>query len=70
MNTEIRQLQDSLLDVLNSSNAPLEAKRILLCLLAKDCELKSNALIQQEMNETITEKGEMENVTELDKGTR
>lgn len=67
MNTEIRQLQDSLLDVLNSSNAPLEAKRILLCLLAKDCELKSNSLIQEEMaNKTITEEGELNNGPELE----
>lgn len=67
MNTEIRQLQENLLDVLNSSNAPLEAKRILLCLLAKDCELKANAKIQEEIaNEKITEKGELDNGTELD----
>ena len=67
MNHEIRELQNNLLQVLNASNAPIEAKRLLLCLLAKDSELKANAIIQEELAEqTITEKGELDNGTELD----
>ena len=43
-------------DVLNKSIAPIEAKRVVLALLAKDCELKVNSILVQE---TITEEGEM-----------
>ena len=56
MDRIIRQLENDLLDVLNKSIAPIEAKRVVLALLAKDCELKVNSILVQE---TITEEGEM-----------
>jgi len=69
MDFEIRQLQENLLEILNASAAPIEAKRLLLALLAKDCELKANALMQQAQREAITEEGEL-NGSELDEGSR
>lgn len=64
----IRQLQEDLLETLNKSPVNLEVKRLLLALLAKDCELKANIIMQG--NQTVTEEGELENGTELDKGAR
>lgn len=62
MDRIIRQLENDLLDVLNKSIAPIEAKRVVLALLAKDCELKVNSILVQE---TITEEGEMKDGTGL-----
>ena len=65
MDIELRKLYTELIDTLNRSSVGVEAKRILLELLAKECELKANEKISNEL-QTITEKGEMENGTELD----
>lgn len=67
MNKPIRELEDNLVAVINASQVPFECKRVILENLMMKCELKA---VEEMANETITEKGEMENVTELDKGTR
>ena len=61
MNTELRSLYNELLEVLNKHNTTMEAKRITLAYLEKQCEIEANNEIAREMSETITEKGEMEN---------
>lgn len=63
---QIRQLQDQLLGALNNSPVNLETKRLLLSLLAKDCELKANAMMQEANMQTITEEGELNNGPELE----
>ena len=63
MNKPIRELEDNLVAVLNASQVPYECKRVVLENLMIKCELKA---VEEMANETITEKGEMENGTELD----
>lgn len=65
MDIELRKLYNDLLTTLNQSNACLEGKRITLLLLSKECELQANSKISQDL-QTITEKGELDNGTELD----
>lgn len=67
MNRQIRELEDNLVAVLNASQVPYECKRVVLDNLMMKCEIKA---IEEMSKETITEKGEMEDVTELDKGSR
>ena len=67
MNRQIIELENSLVATLNASQVPYECKRVILENLMIKCELKAT---EEMARETITEKGEMENVTELDKGTR
>lgn len=69
-NAELRKLYNDLLDVLNKHNTSMEAKRITLALLEKQCEIEANNEIVREMSETVTEEGELGNGTELDKGAR
>jgi len=66
MNSEIRQLEDSLLNVLNESPVPIECKRVILALLATKCEIQANETIAME---SITEKGELKDGTELEQST-
>ena len=66
-NSEIRNFETDLINVLNAYDFPFEFKRVMLEKLAMKCEREADKAI---IGETITEKGEMENVTELDKGTR
>ena len=65
MDIELRKLYNDLLDTLNKSNACIEGKRITLEMLAKVCELQANIEISKQL-QTITEKGELDNGTELD----
>lgn len=67
MNKEIRQFYNSLTGVVNQSTLPYELKRIVLEDLAKQCEVEANAAIQNEL--PVTEKGALEDGTELAEGT-
>lgn len=62
-NREIRNLETDLLNTINAYDLPYELKRIVLEKIALQCERESNKEI---INETITEKGELDNGTELD----
>ena len=59
INTEVRQLYDSLTMTVNQSKVPIEVKRIILEDLAKQCEIKAIEAIQFE-NIPIVEKGELD----------
>lgn len=59
-NTELRSLYNDILGVLNKHNTSMEAKRITLALIEKQCEIEANNEILREM-ETVTEEGEMNN---------
>ena len=61
MNREIRQLGDDLINVLNSSNVPVEAKRLVVLNIVSLLEKEADRAILAEIKETITERGEMEN---------
>ena len=63
MNKPIKELEDNLVAVLNASQVPYECKRVVLENLMIKCELKA---IEEMAHETITEKGELDNGTELD----
>lgn len=65
MDIELRKLFNDLINTLHNSTACIEGKRVILELLAKECELKANEIISNQL-QIITEKGEMENGTELD----
>ena len=56
-NLEIRTLYNNLTDALNGSNVCAEGKRIVLELLAKECQIAAN-------NEIITANSEMTTITE------
>lgn len=63
MNKQIRELEDSLVNTLNASQVPIECKRVILENLMMKCEIKS---FENTLSETITEKGELEDESELD----
>lgn len=63
MNKQIRELEDSLVNTLNASQVPIECKRVILENLMMKCEIKS---FENILSETITEKGELEDESELD----
>jgi hypothetical protein len=63
MNKQIRELEDNLVAVINASQVPYECKRVVLENLMIKCELKA---FEEMATETITEKGELDNGTELD----
>ena len=58
MNKQIRELEDSLVNNLNASQVPIECKRVIFENLMMKCEFKS---FESTLNETITEKGELDN---------
>ena len=60
MNKEIRQLETNLITVLNDSEIPIEAKKYVLLHVLNLVEKQANKAIYAEMNEPITEKGELE----------
>lgn len=62
MDRELRELNNQLVNVLNKSRVPAECKRVMLLMLAKECELQANENISQEIKqkETIIEKGDMD----------
>ncbi len=62
-NSEIRNFENDLINVINAYNFPFELKRIVLEKLAKQCEHEADKAI---LDEPITEKGEMENESKLD----
>lgn len=53
MNTEIRQLFEQLLQVLNNNNSPIEAKRFVLVTILNLVEKKSDDAIRQEIQDTL-----------------
>ena len=59
MNKKIRELEDNLASVLNSSDIPIECKRIILENLMIKCEAKANDRIQEEISGPITEEGDL-----------
>lgn len=63
MNKQIRELEDSLVNTLNASQVPIECKRVILENLMMKCEIKS---FENTLSETVTEKGELEDESELD----
>lgn len=66
-NLEVRKLYNDVLSIVNQSPLPYEVKRIVLEDLAKQCEVQANAAIQNEL--PVTEKGALEDGTELAEGT-
>lgn len=65
MDIELRKLYNDIISIVSSSKVPIEAKRITLELIAKQCEIQANEKMSNEL-QTITEKGEMENEPKLD----
>ena len=65
-NSEIRNFEHDLVNVLNAYSFPYDFKRVMLEKLAKQCEHEADKEI---MGETIIEEGEMTNGSELGKGT-
>ena len=62
-NRDVRSCEDELIAVLNKYDFPYEFKRIMLSNLSRQCGIEADKAI---LNESITEKGEMNNGTELD----
>ena len=62
-NSKIRSFENDLINVLNAYDFPYDFKRIVLEKLAKQCEHEADKAI---LDEPITEKGELDNGTELD----
>lgn len=65
-NSEIRNFENDLINVINAYNFPYDFKRIVLEKLAMQCEREADKAI---LEEPITEKGELEDGTELAEGT-
>ena len=63
MNKQIRELEEEIVNTLNASPLPYECKRIVLENLMLKCEME---VVKEIAQETITEKGELDNGTELD----
>lgn len=63
MDRIIRELEESIASALNNSPVPMECKRLILENLMLKCEDKANAHI---LNDSITEKGELDDGAELD----
>lgn len=61
MNKEIRQLEDNLISVLNDSIVPVEAKRFVVLDIVHLLEKEADKAIMAEIQQTIVEKGEVEN---------
>jgi len=61
MNLKIRQLEDNIVYLLNSSEVDMEVKRLILTDVLSMVEKQANKLILQEsqLSEPITEMGEM-----------
>ena len=62
MNSQIRQLENELIGVLNDSDVPIEVKRLVLLEVLSMAEKESNKTITLEMHQAmkpIVEEGEM-----------
>ena len=59
MNRKLRQLEDDLLLVLNSSDVPIEAKRYVVLAVLNTTEKEADKAILTEL-QTIVENGELE----------
>lgn len=51
MNVELRKLQEDLVDVINASCSPTEAKRLVVCEILHKLEVQANKEIAYEINE-------------------
>ena len=63
MNLQIRQLENELIGVLNGSDVPIEAKRLVLLEVLGMAEKEANRIITLEAKqsmETIVEEGDLE----------
>lgn len=65
MDIELRKFYNDIISIVGTAKVPIEAKRITLELVAKQCELQANESISTQL-QTITEKGELDNGAELD----
>jgi hypothetical protein len=59
MNLKIRKLEEDLISVLNNSDIPIEAKRLVVQNILNAIENKADKIIMQELSQPITEYGEM-----------
>ena len=48
MNEQIRQLEDSIIDMLNESEVPIEVKRLIIKDVYRMVEIKANQIILEE----------------------
>ena len=63
MNRQIKELEQNIVNVLNSSSLPYECKRVVLENLMLKCEMEALKEIAQE---SITEEGELDNESGMD----
>ena len=59
-NSQIRRLEDDIIDILNGSTVPIEVKRLILKDVLSLVTAKADSVIQQECLQPITESGELE----------
>lgn len=59
MNLKIRRLEEDIVAILNDSDIPIEAKRLVLQNILDVVENNANEIIKQELSQPITEYGEM-----------
>ena len=58
-NLRIRQLEDSIIELLNSSDVEIEAKRLVIANVLSLIEKEADKTIRLELSQPITEYGEM-----------
>jgi len=51
MDLEIRLLEDSLIELVNASQIPIEAKRLVIRDVLNSVEIKASAIIQEQLKE-------------------
>ena len=66
MNLKIRMLEENIVAILNDSDIPIEAKRLVLQNILNVVENNANEIIKRELSQPITEYGEMKDA----EGTR
>jgi hypothetical protein len=59
MNLKIRRLEEDIVAILNDSDIPIEAKRLVLQNILNVVENNANEIIKRELSQPITEYGEM-----------
>lgn len=59
MNLKIRRLEEDIVAILNDSDVPMEAKRLVVQNILNVVENNANEIIKQELSQPITEYGEM-----------
>lgn len=51
MNLELRWLQENMVELINSANLPIEAKRLVVCEILHKLEVETEKIIYNEMQE-------------------